>query len=249
MLRSRSTLVRESHLARKTGELQSLSRSGKGFPARGVRDGNLAPAGRAPTDEAVDRLLKGLLVLARTVEEVLEIRAVRAGVGRHLGISSVQVLRLLSHRESHTASQLARFLGVSKPRVTQMIDTLQRDGWVVRQRAKHDQREVMLKLTPRGRMTARAVQKEQRQRLRVALRPARKESALRWADTLHEITAALAKAEQVFDHFCLQCEAHADRTCVMTGGDAECMYLQHAAKPSGSQSRESRKTRRRTPVP
>ena len=80
MLRSRSTLVRESHLARKTGGLQSLSRSGKGFSARGVRDGNLAPAGRVPADEAVDRLLKGLLVLARTVEEVLEIRAVRAGV-------------------------------------------------------------------------------------------------------------------------------------------------------------------------
>ena len=247
MLRSRSTLVRESHLARKTGGLQSLPRSGKGFPACGVRDGNLAPA--EPADEAVDRLLKGLLVLARIVEEVLEIRAVRAGVGRPLGISSVQVLRLLSHRDCHTASQLARFLGVSKPRVTQMIDTLQRDGWVVRQRAKHDQREVLLKLTQRGRMIARAVQREQRQRLRVALPPARKDSALRWADTLHEITVALAKDEQVFDHFCLQCEAHADGTCVLAGSDAECLYLRHAAKPSGGPSHESRKSRRRKPVP
>jgi DNA-binding MarR family transcriptional regulator len=244
MLRSRSTLVRESHLTRKTGGLQSLPRSGKEFPARGVRGGNLVPA-----DETVDRLLKGLLMLARTVEEVLEIRAVRAGVGRHLGTTSVQVLRLLSHRDSHTASQLARFLGVSKPRVSQMIDTMERDGLVVRQRAKHDQREVLLKLTQRGRMTARAVQREQRQRLRIALKPARKESALRWADTLHEITAAIAKAERVFDHFCLQCEAHADGTCVLTGGDAECLYLRHAAKPSDGPSQESPKTRRRKPVP
>ena len=199
--------------------------------------------------DAVDRLLKGLLVLARTVEEVLEIRAVRAGVGRPLGISSVQVLRLLSHRDSHTASQLARFLGVSKPSVSQMIDAMERAGLVVRRRAERDQREVLLQLTQRGRMTARAVQREQRQRLRIALRLAREESAPRWADTLHEIAASLAKAERVFDHFCLQCEAHADGTCVLTGGDAECLYLRHAATPSGGLSHESRKSRRRKPVP
>jgi hypothetical protein len=32
--------------------------------------------------EQIDPLLKGLLVLARTVEEVLEVRAVRAGIGQ-----------------------------------------------------------------------------------------------------------------------------------------------------------------------
>ena len=182
--------------------------------------------------EAVDRLLKGLLVLARSVEEILEIRAVREGVGRHMGISVVQVLRLLSHRDSHTAGQLARFLGVSKPRVSQMIDTMEQTGLVVRRRAKHDQREVLLKLTPKGRLNARAIQREQRHRLRIALRVARGANASRWAETLHEITAALAQAERVFDHFCLQCEAHADRTCVLTGGDAECLYLKHMPSPS-----------------
>ena len=107
--------------------------------------------------EQIDPLLKGLLVLARTVEEVLEVRAVRAGVGQPMGRSNAQVLRLLAHRGGHTATQVARFLGVSKPRVCQMIDAMARDGLVVRRRSEGDQREVWLELTKQGRLRARAV--------------------------------------------------------------------------------------------
>ncbi len=198
--------------------------------------------------EAVDRLLKGLLVLARTVEEVLEIRAVRDGVGRPMGISVAQVLRLLSHHDSHTAGQLARFLGVSKPRVSQMIDVMQQAGLVVRRVAKRDQREVLLKLTPRGRMGARAIQREQRHRLRIALRLVRGAKAPQWAETLHEITSALARGDRVCEQFCLQCEAHVDKTCVLTGGDAQCLYLRHMASPSRDQASSSRKSRSKKSV-
>lgn len=205
-------------------------------------------SGHSGSVDAVDRLLKGLLVLARTVEEVLEIRAVRDGLGRPLGISNVQVLRLLSHRDSHTAGQVARFLGVSKPRVSQMIDTMEHAGLVVRRRVKRDLREVLLKLTPRGRMEAHAIQREQRHRLRIALRLARKANAPRWADTLHEITAALARGDRVCEQFCLQCAAHADKTCVLTGGDAQCLYLRHMASPSRGTAHGARKSRSRKPV-
>ena len=48
----------------------------------------------------------------------------------------------------------------------------------------------------------------------------------RWADTLSEMSATLAQVEDCFQHHCLQCGAHADSTCVLTGGDAKCLYLQ-----------------------
>jgi DNA-binding MarR family transcriptional regulator len=193
-------------------------------------------------------LLKGLLVLARTVEEVLEVRAVRAGIGQPMGRSNVQVLRLLDHRGGHTASQVARFLGVSKPRVSQMIDAMARDGVVVRRRTEGDQREVWLELTKRGRLRAQAVQREQRHRLRMALRLVRQPGVARWADTLHEIAGALARADRVCEQFCLQCGAHADATCVLTGGDAKCLYLRHMPSPSRGPAPKSRKSRSRKPV-
>ncbi len=196
--------------------------------------------------EQVDPLLKGLLVLARTVEEVLEVRAVRAGIGQPMGRSNVQVLRLLAHRGGHTASQVARFLGVSKPRVSQMIDAMAHDGVVVRRRTEGDQREVLLELTKRGRLRARAVQREQRHRLRMALRLVRQPGVARWADTLHEIAGALGRADRVCEKFCLQCGAHADATCVLTGGDAKCLYLRHM--PSRGPAHRSRKSPSRKPV-
>jgi len=196
--------------------------------------------------EQIDPLLKGLLVLARTVEEVLEVRAVRAGIGQPLGRSNVQVLCLLAHRGGHTGSQVARFLGVSKPRVSQMIDAMAHDGMVVRRRSEGDRREVLLELTKRGRLRARSVQREQRHRLRMALRLVRQPDVARWADTLHEIAGVLARGDRVCEQFCLQCGAHADATCVRTGGDAKCLYLRHM--PSSGPAHRPRKSRPRKPV-
>jgi DNA-binding MarR family transcriptional regulator len=163
-----------------------------------------------------------------------------------MGRSNVQVLRLLAHRGGHTASQVARFLGVSKPRVSQMIDAMARDGMVVRRRTEGDQREVWLELTKQGRLRARAVQRAQRHRLHMALRLVRQSGVARWADTLHEIAGALGRADRVCEEFCLQCGAHADATCVLTGGDAKCLYLRHM--PSPGPAHKSRKSRSGKPV-
>lgn len=200
---------------------------------------------RSSSVESVDRLLKCVLVLARTVEEVLEVRAVHAANGRPMGTSIVQVLRLLNQRGGHTASQVARFLGVSKPRISQMIDIMERGELVVRRRTKHDQREVLLELTKRGRQSARAIQQEQRHWIRLALRQMRRPDAAKWADAFHEFAGAMARADRVCEEFCLQCGAHADTTCVLTGGEAECPYLKHAPSSPRKLARDSRKGRSR----
>jgi DNA-binding MarR family transcriptional regulator len=98
-----------------------------------------------------DRLLKTLLVLSRTVDHILETRAVDQAANEPLSPSKVQVLRLLGEQGTQTASQVARFLGVSKPAVTQIIDSMVDGTLVTRSTAAHDRREVGLKLSARGR--------------------------------------------------------------------------------------------------
>ena len=46
----------------------------------------------------VDRLLKALLVISRSTEQIIESRAVESAIGKSLSSSKVQILRLLSTR-------------------------------------------------------------------------------------------------------------------------------------------------------
>ncbi len=176
----------------------------------------------------VDRLYKALSVLSRTVAQVLDTRAVEAATGP-LSLSKVQVLRLLAHRKGQTSSQVARFLNVSRPSVTQLIDALVESGLVARRSAADDRREVVLDLTKQGRQGFQAVRREQRHLLRSALRSAEGGEVDAWITVLQKISSSLASADRTFTHFCLQCGAHADGSCVLIGGDANCLFLRHGA--------------------
>lgn len=184
----------------------------------------------APSIKTIDSLLKAMLVLSRAVDHSLEANAVEAAVGETLSSSKVQILRLLGHRGNQTASQLARYLAVSKPAVSQIIDTMVRAKLVNRRTAKEDRREVNLSLTPKGKKFSQSVLKEQRQFLKNALKQSKNFSASRWLTAMQEATEGLARADKSFNHYCLQCGAHDDATCVLPDGDAECLYVQHEAE-------------------
>lgn len=184
----------------------------------------------APSIKTIDSLLKAMLVLSRAVDHSLEDNAVEAAVGETLSSSKVQILRLLGHRGNQTASQLARYLAVSKPAVSQIIDTMVRAKLVNRRTAKEDRREVNLSLTPKGKKFSQSVLKEQRQFLKNALKQSKNFSASRWLKAMQEATEGLARADKSFNHYCLQCGAHDDSTCVLPDGDDECLYVQHEAE-------------------
>jgi len=166
-----------------------------------------------------------MLVLARAVNHVLESRAVEIAVGEPLSSSKVQILRLLGQRGAQSSSRVAYYLGVSKPAVSQIIDSMVRDKLVSRKPSKHDRREVELTLTTTGRKWYKATASQQRQVLRAALRNHPAGSADHWAGLLRQIAESIARADKAFDSYCLQCAAYANGTCVLMGGDADCMYL------------------------
>lgn len=190
--------------------------------------------------ETTDKLLKAMLVLSRTIEHILETRAVEEVVNKPLSSSKVRVLRLLGNRGWQTSVQISRYLGVSKPAVTQIVGSLVRSKLVVRRPGQRDRREIVLQLTKLGRDKFRAVRQKQRHLIRNALRLHEDGQAEHWIDTLQEIAAALAQADQAFEKYCLQCGAHADGTCILVGGDANCPFLQHrsaASDPPGARRR------------
>lgn len=177
------------------------------------------------TVESVDNLLKALLVLSRAVDRVLETQAVDSAAPHRLSSSKVQVLRLLAQRSGQTSSQIARFLGVSKPAVSQIVDSMVRGRLVARKTAKADRREIHLRLTEKGKALFKSVRKEQRHYVRTALREANGADPAQWIKTMNDVTQALAQADTDFQEFCLQCGAHADGTCVLIGGAAACHFM------------------------
>lgn len=189
----------------------------------------------------VDQLLKALLVLARSTQQILEAGAVKSAINKPLSASKLQVLRLLGMRGAHMASQVARFLGVSKPAVTQTIDSMVKDRVVSRRTAKTSRREVTLTLTAKGTKQFRAIQQRQRHLLRLASRESLGGRAKTWVDTVWQISKALTQADRTFTHICLQCGAHEDASCVLKGGHADCLFLLQKDLPkNGSVKRKSR---------
>ncbi len=183
-------------------------------------------ARKPPATKTVDDVLKAVLVLSRTVEYVLETRVAGAAANGPLSPSKVKILRLLGQRRGQSSTQVACFLGVSKPAVTQIIDSMIRDKLVTRSTVLHDRRKVNLQLTRKGRDLHHALRRTQRHYIRNVLKNQVKRDAERWVKALHDISVLLARADKAFEQFCAQCGAHKDGTCVLVGGDATCLYLQ-----------------------
>lgn len=177
-----------------------------------------------PTD-VVDELHKALSVLSRTVVHILQDRAVEETLGAGVSYSKVQVLRLLSRRGGQTSSQIARFLGIRRPSVSQITDALVRAGWITCRVGEQDGRESIHELSDEGKRGFNDVRRQQRHLLRNTMRLANEQDVERWTTTLHSIAGFLARSDQGFKDYCLQCGAHADGTCVLIGGDADCPFL------------------------
>ena len=190
----------------------------------------------------MDRLLKALLVISRTTQQILENRAVESAIDQSLSSSKVQILRLLGTRGAQMASQVARFLGVSKPAVTQIIDTMVKGRLVSRRIAKTSRREVTLTLTAKGTKQFRDIQQRQRHLLRMASRSAPRAGVQAWVETLWAISESLTQADRSFQHVCLQCGAHEDGRCVLKGGGMDCLFLLQEDEPKKKATTRRRRT-------
>ena len=183
------------------------------------------------SQETVDGLLKALSVLSRAVDEILESGAANGAPElqiANLSRSKAQMLRLLEQQGGQTATQAARFLGVTKPAVTQLINGMVRSKLVDRSPSRRDRREVRLKLAKGGRNVLQLLRRKQHHLLRNAIRMTTGADPDRWSAVLFEVAGALTRSDRAYERLCLQCGAYADESCILVGGDAECLFRRHA---------------------
>lgn len=194
------------------------------------------------TAGTLDDFLKSLLVFSRTIQHVLETTTVEKTVGQPLSPSKVQILRLLGRCKSQTSTQVARYLGVTKPAVSQIIDSMVRAKMVARKPTKHDRREVALELTAQGLKHFRSIRKGQHQVLRTVARKAKQSNLKRWSKDLTAITTAMAQSSGAAEELCLQCGSFEDSTCIHEGHDKTCAFVLHA---NGALKKQAAKKKRR----
>ena len=203
-----------------------------------------------------DALLKALFCLCRAVDEVLDVQAIESAGGDHrLSPSKVRLMKLISHNGEQMIGQIARFLGVSDPAASQLSDALEHQRLVARRVNPRDRRSAFVRLTPVGKRAIAAVEKEQRNRLRGALKAAGRGSVKDWVTQLQTLARALGQADNSYEDFCLQCVAYKDTACLLGEAGEACSYLRHeerlsrammARKPAESRGRPIRKVRRIT---
>lgn len=108
--------------------------------------GNRYVAGTPEQQRALDAYIK----LWRA-SQAAESAAHRHLADHQLTISQFGVLEAVHHLGPLSQRQLADKILRSSGNLTMVIDNLERDGLVVRERGKHDRRVMMVHLTPEGR--------------------------------------------------------------------------------------------------
>ena len=101
----------------------------------------------------VDQLVGAAALAGRWVERLLAAHDPPLTVAQYLALRSID-------REKLTAAELARRAGVSGPAVSQLVATLEREGWIARHAVAEDRRRQGLGLTEAGRALLRSASAE-----------------------------------------------------------------------------------------
>ncbi len=183
------------------------------------------------TGRDVDALVKALLCLSRTVDEVLDAQAVAAAAGDwQLSPSKVRLMKLIAHSGKQMIGQIARFLGVSDPAASQLSDALAQQGLVVRHSNPTDRRSAYVRLTRTGRTVVAAIEREQCHRVRHALGSTSQNGHDAWAAQLRALARLLGASERAYEDLCMQCRAYHDNGCLIADAPEGCVYRRHEAR-------------------
>jgi DNA-binding MarR family transcriptional regulator len=109
-----------------------------------------APTGRE-LDEVVDGVLRSSRVLVSIAARSL------AGVTEKVTLPQYRALVVLASRGAQNAGALAEVLGVHSSTLTRLCDRLVHKGLITRRESPSNRREVLLRLTPRGRRLVKSV--------------------------------------------------------------------------------------------
>lgn len=129
-------------------------------------------AGRSMSPAKAAREERSQLILNKLLQVAHSIRCGRGGkhwLGREPGRSQLLAMKHIIANAGGSVSELARALGVSLSNASNLVDKLERKGWVGRRRSADDQRAVLLDATADGITIARAFRSPSPSRMESAL--------------------------------------------------------------------------------
>jgi DNA-binding MarR family transcriptional regulator len=132
------------------------------------------------------------------------------------GINGVRMgmLGLLARMGKQTVNMLASFMTVSKAAASQNVEILVQNALVTRRNDPNDRRTQWVEITATGRRAVRVADRAQITTFRKVLDGLSPHVAEALAESMAELTLAMANHFEVDDEVCLQCCAFGSAACI-----------------------------------
>jgi DNA-binding MarR family transcriptional regulator len=146
-----------------------------------------APTAGQPAVDAAILLTQAEALLARSLGRAL----------RPYGVSWPQALSLFvlaDQPDAISATRLVERLGLGRTAMTSVVDRLQREGWVERQRSSRDRRVAYLVLTDDGRRVVERIRPALSEAIAAQFADVSRDDVLAWHDGLLRLIRVLGAA-------------------------------------------------------
>jgi DNA-binding MarR family transcriptional regulator len=140
-----------------------------------------------------DNLAERIDLLFRSVHAHLVAIQARQRACAELSMARMRVLWILNQHKATSPGEVARFLGVSGPTATGLVDQLVRAGYVRRERSPLDRRQVILTLRPTAQRVMDAFARRRRERFEKLLKMVDEADARRLIAALETMNEIFAK--------------------------------------------------------
>ncbi|NUL83061.1 MAG: MarR family transcriptional regulator [Armatimonadetes bacterium] len=168
----------------------------------------------ALSDELLARAERAAAIFIRAIYHTMGERALETLSHTDITYSQLQALRFLGSHASATVGDLAEGLHISYPSATNMINRLEKKGYVGREEMPEDRRQVGLRLTDSGAELLAKLDQDRRKQFATIL--ARMDDADR-ESFLHGLNVFIEAGIQggllPADRLCLHCGSDSDPCC------------------------------------
>lgn len=176
--------------------------------------------------------LRSARVFAWSVREVFERQVLREVAGSKLTFSQLKLLYFVAHTGTHTVSDAAAFLGVSKAAASKAVQKLVERRMLRRVALPWNRRSSQLALTPASRRVLNQFESARDRLAAEVFAQVSSKQLQQTAETLDRLAAAIARRSVTRDEVCLRCEVYYCQPCRFgEWGERNCFYLGHARGP------------------
>jgi DNA-binding MarR family transcriptional regulator len=192
----------------------------------------------------INNFLGSAHLFASAVGRIIEVKMWREAVGKNANFNQLKLLKLLGITGSHTVSDVAAFLGVSKAAASKAVDRLVRHLLVRRCQGEQDRRAMHLSLTDHGRRILETYEQLAQRKLQEAFGATDLEVLRKAEGILDQLSAAIIDGNLRPGAICAQCGIYFRDDCLLRMQEGrQCLYM-HPGKGSGKRVEPNRSASR-----